>query len=266
MAQSTAYGNARANGRAGNGGIRLAATQGHGNPNWTRDETLLALHLYQLLGGQVPGPDDPRIIALSQRLRALPVHQAAGKRESFRNPAGVGFKLQNIRQVATGRGLGNVSALDRAVWQEFGAAPELVQRLVEAIGIGIVAGGIDETDVAAVEADEEFVEGRILTAVHRRRERNPRLRERLIAKRREAAALRCECCGDGPKVPRPELGLAGFEVHHVVPLAQSTGTATRLADLALLCATCHRLIHRAMHMQRRWIGVPELRSMLGRPS
>ena len=52
----------------------MAVTQGHGNPNWARDETLLALNLYQRLGGQVPGPSDRQIVALSQRLRDLPVH------------------------------------------------------------------------------------------------------------------------------------------------------------------------------------------------
>lgn len=243
----------------------MAVTQGHGNPNWTRDETLLALHLYQRLGGQVPGPDDQQIIALSQRLRSLPVHRAAEKRDSFRNPAGVAFKLQNIRQVATGHGLGNVSSLDRAMWQEFGGAPELVQRLVDAIAVEVASGEVDAAAVAAVDDDEEFAEGRVLTALHRKRERNPKLRSRLLFKRQEAGTLRCDCCNDGPKLPTLDLALAGFEAHHITPLAQSTRSATRLSDLALLCATCHRLIHRAMHLHRRWVGVDELRPLMTTP-
>lgn len=31
----------------------MARTQGHGNPNWTRDETILALDLYLELNGDV---------------------------------------------------------------------------------------------------------------------------------------------------------------------------------------------------------------------
>ena len=80
--------------------------------------------------------------------------------------------MQNIRQVATGHGLGNVSSLDRAIWQEFGETPELVQRLVDAIGEEVASGEVDAAEVAAV--DEEFAEGRVLTAMHRRRERNQR--------------------------------------------------------------------------------------------
>ena len=244
----------------------MAVTQGHGNPNWKRDETMLALNLYQKLGGQVPGPHDHRIIELSQRLRALPIHHGAEKRDSFRNPAGVAFKLQNIRQVATGHGLGNVSALDRVMWEEYGEKPELVQQLVDAIGAEVTSGQVNEAEVAAVEEDEEFIEGRVLTAVHRRRERNPKLRERFLHKRRGAGTLKCDCCNEGPKAAALDLGLAGFETHHVTPLAQSSGTTTRLSDLALLCATCHRLIHRAIHLKKRWVGVEELKAILASPT
>ena len=34
----------------------MAVTQGHGNPNWTRDETILALDLFLQLDGNVPSP------------------------------------------------------------------------------------------------------------------------------------------------------------------------------------------------------------------
>ncbi len=170
--------------------------------------------------------------------------------------------MQNIKKVATGHGLGNVSSLDRAIWQEFGSTPELVQRLVDAIGAEVSSGEVDEAEVAAVDEDEEFAEGRVLTAVHRRRERNSKLRHRLLSKRQEAGTLRCDCCNDGPKPLPLDLALAGFEAHHVTPLAESTRATTRLSDLALLCATCHRLIHRAMHLHKRWIGVVELKALL----
>ncbi|MBB3195787.1 HNH endonuclease [Roseateles terrae] len=251
--------------RKGAGGA-MAVTQGHGNPKWTRDETLLALNLYQRLRGQVPGSNDSEVIALSQRLRALPVHQGAAKRDSFRNPDGVAFKLQNIRQVATGRGLGNVSALDKAIWQEFGERPELVQRLVDAIGAAVERGEADEMNVAAIDDDEVFAEGRVLTALHRTRERNRKVRGLLLDERQQTGTLHCDCCGAGPKASNLELALAGFEAHHVTPLAESTSGGTRLTDLALLCATCHRLIHRAMHVHKRWIGVAELKAFIESPA
>lgn len=81
----------------------MARTQGHGNPKWTRDETILALNLYFELGGRIPPGNDSRVQELSELLRRFPYHANASRRESFRNPDGVAFKLQNLRQVATGR-------------------------------------------------------------------------------------------------------------------------------------------------------------------
>ncbi|MBB5060889.1 hypothetical protein HDF16_005625 [Granulicella aggregans] len=73
----------------------MARTHGHGNPDWTRDETILALALYLETGEAVPSKKDPRVQRLSSTLRALPYHAEAARRETFRNPDGVAFKLQN---------------------------------------------------------------------------------------------------------------------------------------------------------------------------
>lgn len=211
----------------------MAVTQGHGNPKWTRDETLLALELYFSLRGQVPSPKAPEIIALSNLLRSLPYHAEAAKQPTFRNPDGVGFKLMNLRQVATGKGLGNVSAMDRQIWKEFRER----------------------------EDEQELSEGRLLTALHVRRERNPKVRKMLLDDRRPAG-FGCEICG----VMRPDLEEplqeAMFEAHHLVPLAEAGERKTKLADLALLCACCHRLIHGAMVSRARWLSLVEARAII----
>ena len=115
----------------------MAVTHGHGNPNWTRDEVILALDLYFDCKGKIPRQSDPRVKALSELLRAFPHHSAAARKESFRNPDGVGFKLQNLRQVATGKGLGNVSHTDREVWNELGHDPKRTKQLANLIRTGI---------------------------------------------------------------------------------------------------------------------------------
>lgn len=239
----------------------MAVTQGHGNPDWSRDETILALDLYFKCGGQVPGETDPRVVALSSKLRMLPIHAGAAKKDSFRNPAGVAFKLQNLRKVATGRGLGNVSAMDRLIWQDFGGAQEQIAELASQIG-NAFATGVTPEQVAAVDADEEFIEGRILTAMHRARERNPKVRDKLLKARAAIGALTCDACGEPSKVKSPEMVSAGFEAHHTVPLASAGERTTKLADVALLCATCHRLIHQAMHIKRSWVSLPMFRELL----
>lgn len=235
----------------------MAVTQGHGNPKWSRDETLLALDLYFTLKGQVPSPKSFEIIALSNLLRSLPYHAEAAKQPTFRNPDGVGFKLMNIRQVATGKGLGNVSNMDRQVWAEFGHRPDEVHRIAAAIRAGIpVASSGQLPDV-----DLELPEGRLLTALHLRRERNPKVRALLFDARRPSG-LRCEIC----ELSRPRLEMsmqeAIFEAHHLVPLAEAGERKTRLADLALLCASCHRLIHRMMITRGGPVTIQNVRTML----
>jgi 5-methylcytosine-specific restriction protein A len=235
----------------------VAVTRGHGNPKWARDETLLALDLYFALKGQVPSPKAPEIIALSTVLRSLPYHAEAAQQATFRNPDGVGFKLMNIRQVATGKGLGNVSNMDHQVWAEFGQRPDEVRRIAAAIQSGITIVGSEQLP----EVEQELPEGRLLTALHVRRERHPKVRKMLIEARGHAD-LRCEICD----LSRPDLEIsmqeAMFEAHHLVPLADAGERKTKLADLALLCACCHRLLHRAMASEAKWIGLEEARAII----
>jgi 5-methylcytosine-specific restriction enzyme A len=240
----------------------MAVTKGHGNPDWTRDEVLIALALYSSCDGKVPGPTDARVVEVSEVLRSLPIHKGASKNDRFRNPDGVAFKLQNLRQVATGQGLGNVSSVDRAVWADFGSKPELVRQLANAIRAEAQASNLTVDDVASIEDCEEFAEGRIFTALHKVRERNPKLRSALIRRRRALGPLSCDACGDGPKLNDDALRDAAFESHHIVPLAASMERNTGVGDMALLCATCHRLIHRAMHLRRQWVSVADLQGLM----
>jgi predicted HNH restriction endonuclease len=105
------------------------------------------------------------------------------------------------------------------------------------------------------DADEEFVEGKILTARHRKRDQ--RLRSRLIAKRR-GAGLRCELCGFTAAELPSSVEDAFFEAHHKLPLAAAEGERrTKVEDMALFCACCHRFIHRLIAREKRWFSTDE---------
>lgn len=235
----------------------MAVTHGHGNPDWTRDETILALDLYLDCKGHIPSSSDDRVKALSELLRAFPFHSQAARKESFRNADGVAFKLQNLRQVATGKGLANVSTMDREIWKEFGGDPKRTKDLADLIrsGIALVDVTFEEPD-----AEEIFPEGRVVTEAHMKRERNPLLRRRLLKKHRQSDDLKCEICGCIP--PVWELGEAIFEAHHILPLSRATERNTRLRELALLCANCHRLIHRAIAREKRWLTIKEAKLII----
>ena len=239
----------------------MAVTHGHGNPNWNRDETILALEAYFALAGKNPSAKDPQILALSKTLRALPYHGEAARKPTFRNPDGAAFKVQNLRSRKTGKGLGNVSRMDRAVWDEFGTNRAEVTRLATLIRSAIASDHQAATPEVDEAEDVEFYEGRLLTQNHMRRERSAGLRKALL-KKRQGDALQCDICDEAHSGLPPELRAAAFEAHHIVPIAAVGEGATKLADVALLCATCHRLLHRLISLKRGWVSLTEGKALI----
>lgn len=89
-------------------------------------------------------------------------------------------------------------------------------------------------------------EGERKLRAHFVRERSPRLRaDKVAAFRSEHGHLRCEICGHTEVGVYPRsFGDKMFEVHHRAPLANTTDPVrTTLADLAVVCANCHRSVH-----------------------
>jgi len=63
---------------------------------------------------------------------------------------------------------------------------------------------------------------------------------------KKQGVLKCEVCGFDFQVAYGELGEGFIECHHTLPLSElKPGQKTRLKDLALVCANCHRMLHRA---------------------
>ena len=240
----------------------MARTHGHGNPNWTKDEIILALDLYLDCNGIIPSKNNKRVIELSKLLRDFPYHLEAARKDSFRNPDGVLFKLQNIRQVATGKGFGNVSNTDRRVWSELGSSPDNVKRLANLIRSNIkIAQSSEEQDEE--DKDDEFIEGRLLTEIHKRKERNPKIRKSLIKSRIANGKLICDICGNCSMTKNVALEDATFEAHHLIPISITNEHKTKLKNVALLCANCHRLLHRAISIEKRWLSIEEARQIIG---
>jgi len=237
----------------------MAVTQGHGNPRWARDETILALELYFHCEGQVPSKSDDRVMELSKTLRNHPLHRDAAKQPTFRNPDGVAFKLMNLRAVHTGKGLKNVSAMDKVIWDEFGNNREELLSVAAEIRKAIEN---PEVELDQYHDEVEFSEGGLLTRRHKSRERNRNIRKKLLDSRQKKGQLSCDMCDLKPSISDQRFIDALFEAHHVIPLAQSQANKTRLKDMALLCANCHRLIHRAISLEKRWLSISEARDLL----
>lgn len=240
----------------------MARTQGHGNPKWSRDETILALDLYFLCDEKIPSANDARVLALSHKLRGLPHHALSARKPSFRNAEGVVFKLQNLRAVATGQGLKNVSDMDRRVWEEFRSSKKRLKEIAALLEVS--AAMLNSFENAVVPEDrEEFVEGRMVTSLHKTVEREPKVRMALLVQRRRIGPLRCDLCRKTALASDTLLEDAIFEAHHTVPMHLAVQQKTRLSDMDLLCANCHKLLHRLIAASRQWLSVDQARERLG---
>jgi 5-methylcytosine-specific restriction protein A len=239
------------------------------NPDWSRDERLLALDLYLRRRPRLPGAEDREVQELSAFLNSLPIHTVRPDLETFRNPNGVSLKLANFAALDSqypGAGMRSVGRSDVEVWDRYATHPDELHQIVEAIrdlAAGSALPSLPEPDEEEMAAEE----GRLLTRLHRVRERNPALvRRKKEAGFKSRGALPCEVCGFDFARTYGELGDRFIEAHHILPLAVAGKATTRLADLALVCSNCHRMLHRA----KPWITPAELRarvnaSLSGKP-
>lgn len=120
-------------------------------------------------------------------------------------------------------------------------------------------------DLPDIDFSASVSEGGRRLVSHLRRER-----KRAVVEAKKAAVLgatgrlSCEVCGFDFSATYGSVGEGFCEVHHLSPLSASDGSiTTTLADLAVLCSNCHRIIHRSDPM----LSVAELAAVVrnGRP-
>jgi 5-methylcytosine-specific restriction protein A len=73
-------------------------------------------------------------------------------------------------------------------------------------------------------------------------------RDRGISKKvKEVQGYACQCCGIDFEKKYGKIGASCVDAHHLTPVSQAKGKKVKRdlkKDFAVLCATCHRLIHR----------------------
>ncbi len=183
------------------------ATTGAVRTNWTRPQTLAALHIYlQLPFGQLHNRN-PKIKQLADWIG--------------RTPSSVALKLVNLASldpqiVASGRsGMGNASALDRQIWSELQAHWDTIaleaaaeyERLAVAQGVIADADLLEEAEPIELPPLEK---GRTRAALVQVRVNQARFRKAVLA------SYNATCCVSGLR--HEKLVIAS----HIVPWSQDT--------------------------------------------
>jgi len=221
------------------------------NPPWSRDELILALDLYFTNPANPPGKGSPAVANLSALLNKMHRLNGVNATPTLRNENGVYLKMMNLRALdpaftVQGKvGMQSGGRLEKVVWADYkGRRDDLAADATEIRQTVIAA---NEALVAKLPVADAYegTEGGVVMRLHKRYERDPKL----VAEKRKAAAatgdLACEVCGFDFKAVYGDLGDGYIEVHHTKPVhTLLAGMKTKLDDLALLCANCHRMAHR----------------------
>lgn len=221
------------------------------DPDWSWDEHVLALELYLRNPASPPGKRSPEVMGLSALLNDLGERRGIARTEKFRNANGVYMKLMNFRRLdpqfqAIGKaGLSRGAKGEQAVWEVYRA--DLQGLAIAATAIRLA---IDDQSVSLSPDPDDYEarEGAIVLRLHRSRER-----DRALVEKKKAHALAtlgklaCEVCTFDFSDAYGDLGQGFIEAHHRKPISTlRMGEKTRIADLALVCANCHRMLHRKM--------------------
>ncbi len=233
------------------------------NSAWKRDELILALDLYFRVPEARGNEGHSSVLELSKVLNELRINSYINFDETFRNANGVGMKLRNFLAYDPeykGKALSRGSKLEEEIWDAYSTNINELNKVADAIRINYSSGELSEVTNLQTDMVEEASEGEILTKIHVVRERNRKIVE--IKKNKvmaETGRLACEACGFDFQKKYGDLGAGFAECHHEKPVSELIpGDKTKLEDLRIVCANCHRMIHR----KRPWKSVAEISGIL----
>ena len=235
------------------------------NPKWSRDELIVTLDFYFQYKPSIPNKKSSTIIQLSNFLNELGEKVGRSGDEKFRNQNGVYMKLMNFRYLDPTRpgGLKQGGKGDKEVWDIYYGNIEKLKKVSDTIKS---FSDSSETDSSEVDNDdEEGSEGRLLTRVHKYRERNTKLvKDKKKKVFNKLGYLKCEVCDFNFKEFYGNQSLNKkeeefIECHHTKPVSElKKGEKTKLSDLSLICSNCHRMIHR----KKPWLSISELKTII----
>jgi len=219
------------------------------NPAWTDEELVLAIELIDRRGWKGGNSTTPDYIELSQILRQANFPNQSPIDESFRSTSSVSMKIGNLTGANPDVPGGlRATERERLFVARFFENPPLMRALAQSLRKDAGVASIPpETGASELDDEETTVatEGGPSYVLTLRRERSRTLRRSKIREVEEAGGLiACEACGFDFFAVYGDLGRSYIEVHHRTPLHVSGETESSLADLALLCSNCHRMVHR----------------------
>ena len=178
------------------------------------------------------------------------------------NSSGGPIDLGGTKSLTQGYEAGNIAAIE----YRRGEVPsdDVLAADLERM-LGLYAGLVTAQDALAEAAQASEDDGQHETGVegdrfrwHKRVERNSRLANAA----KEVHGTTCQACGFSFADAYGELGAGYIEAHHLVPVAELAERPREVSatnDFAVVCANCHRMLHRPAG---RVMSVSELKDLV----
>jgi 5-methylcytosine-specific restriction protein A len=154
-------------------------------------------------------------------------------------------KLENVK------GINNLDELLFDIWQRFQDSFTNSDRQSVITTSSII------NEIETNNPDISVTEGELKLVSHLARERNQKI---IVEKKREAIRngnLKCEVCSFSFI---DTFNVEFIECHHITPISNTGVRETSLADLALVCANCHRMLHTKFDGQ--YLSIDDLRTKI----
>ena len=145
------------------------------NPPWNIDELIVTLDFYFQYAPNIPQVDSSEIKELSDFLKKLASKTNTYKTGTFRNVNGVSMKLMNFRRFDpsySGVGLKRGAKSDEDVWNKYSNKRDKLKKISRKIKLFVESDIVFDSES---EIEVEGQEGKILTKVHKYRERDKKL-------------------------------------------------------------------------------------------
>lgn len=177
------------------------------------------------------------------------------------------YEIIDITSIARDLRFVSPSGKDRLLVDNWGQALQTMRELTPETVSLLRDIWYGECDVSSEPEKDEFSqdlfrEGKLRLQAHYRRERSTKLVS--LAKQQfktKHGRLFCEVCRFDFSLFYGDIGADFIEAHHREPLSELDIHDTRettIADLAMVCANCHRMLHR----RKPWLSIEELKTIL----
>lgn len=215
------------------------------NPDWTREELILALNLYFDLDQGQMHKGHPDVVRLSNELRELNIHTEIPDSQKFRNPSGISRRLGNFKTMDSGykgEGLVNSGKLAKEIFKEFDHHRDKLRKEADFIRqLNLKPKSEKKTNPSEqkVNYKSEF-----LFQFHKNKEKDPLVnkikKEMVLA---NSKTLKCEVCSYNSVSVFGELGNDLMEIHYNKELKTDPGLeASSMEDFIIVCSNCHKAL------------------------